>query len=76
MIELKDWTEYSGLLKGEMKKQGLSSHKLEKLFGISHCTIQEHTRLKRCPNLDSFLREMSALGKMVLIVDKEDEHDG
>ena len=76
MIELRDWTEYSGWLKDEMKKQGLSSYKLEGRYGIPRGTIQDHTRLHRCPNLDSFLREMSALGKKVLIVDKEDEHDG
>lgn len=74
MIELKDWTEFSGWLMGEMKRQRLSSYKLEGRYGVSRSTIEDHTRLHRCPSLDSFLREVSALGKKVLIVDKGEEH--
>ena len=69
-MNMEDWTEFSEWLKNELEAQGLSSRKLEKLKGISHCTTQEYTRRKRCPSLDMFLRVLDALGKKVMIVDK------
>ena len=70
LVNMEEWTEFADWLKNELKEQGLSSKKLENLYGISHHSVQDYMRQKRSPNLDSFLRIVSALGKKVMIVDR------
>ena len=63
--------EFSEWLLDQMEERHLNCYQMSKLTGLSHVTIDYYITAKRTPTFGSLKLLLDALGKKVLIVDKE-----
>ena len=66
-----DEFSFSKWIDDEMKKQHISGNKLSKMTGITAAAISHYRNCRRFPTIVTVTDILNALGKRIVIVDKE-----
>ena len=63
--------EFAAWLEGELNRQGMTRNELSTRSGVTPVTIRHYLREMRSPKLSCMTLILNALGKKLVIVDKE-----